>query len=1058
MRPLLLATALALTGLLAAAGARAQPSPALDDLLCLNAKPAARIDRALRFTPEAGLTLRNHALGDVVKIDVRKPLAVCLPASIAGGPVTNAATAFEAYGSRLARTRPPQRPAIDVQRLTNRFGSDELRLKALSDVMVQSAAVLDPPPAPASVPTISDDFACWDAERTVGLRGRPAATAPLAVASAIGTWQLDVKAPTRVCFPSDVGGTDPAATTPTKALVCYRAKLTRTKPPQGKPFPREVATTNRFGNEQLVLTATFDLCVPSDAAGVSATATPARTAVPTPTPTLTPPPDFTLKVGPNAATIDIGTSTHFTATAFYKNGNVVDFTERVLWRSSTGAALAPNEAGDRGRIEAVDGGSAVISVLDEATGVASTDTGDDAILDVNWTLQRIELLPVTATRGKGESIRLRATGYFASGFTRPIPERLVYASSASNIALPTNDPEPANRSRVIAADVGVATISATDPLSGVTSAMSSDDVAITVVPPMEYCYAAFNVVGLTVGEHYQFTTTGFYPGGFQRNVTQQVVYASDAPAIVEALNTDGDRSRVLAHALGEANITVTDPVSGLTCVNRPLVRVGAPSALYLQPPDPRAWFPKRAGRSWHAIAIERYAPPVQKDYVTEDVVFTSSAPAIVAAPNVPGDRGRLDAVGSGTALIHATDPRNGFVSQSVPLRSLAGLTRVKIATASTTILDVNRNFFLGATGEFGDGPASLEPTDLVFASDNPAVAEVIFSNGRWRVHSLAPGVATVSATDLLTGISSDAFGDSLRIGVRGPLERIELVPSTVTRRNGEAHPFAALLHYVGGVTEVGTQSLVYASSDPSVAFATNDFYVRGKVNAVAGGTATITATDPVSGVSSADSGGNAVLTVVGPLTRIRVQPDYVLRSAFRSFSFTAIGYDAAGRSTNVTQDVVWASSDPTIAVAHNPEGNRSRIDALYRYEGVTTTISATDPLSGTRSSDSAEDAAFEVKSYLTAVTVSAIRTVMTVGETLQLTATGHLNDRSSINLTQEVEYISSNPSVVRADNTPGDRSRVTALKAGQAFISARDLATGMTTGPNGRVTLVVTAP
>jgi hypothetical protein len=264
------------------------------------------------------------------------------------------------------------------------------------------------------------------------------------------------------------------------------------------------------------------------------------------------------------------------------------------------------------------------------------------------------------------------------------------------------------------------------------------------------------------------------------------------------------------------------------------------------------------------------------------------------------------------------------------------------------------------------------------------------------------------------------------------------------------------VHYVGGASEIGTQKLVYSSSDPNVAVATNDFYVRGRVNAIAGGTATITATDPATGVTSADSGENAVLTVVGPLTRIRIQPDYVTRSTLRSFSFTAIGYDAAGRSTNVTQDVAWSSSDHDVAVALNPEGNRSRIDA--RYKQATTTISATDPETGVRSTDSGEDAHFEVKGYLTALILSTTRSVVTVGETLQLTATGQLNYRDEVNLTQEVEYISSNPSVVRADNAPGDKSRVTALKPGQAFITARDPVTGIVTSTNARVALVVTGP
>lgn len=1042
--------------------ARAQGAPVLDDVLCIRDKPAPRVDRGLKFTPKTGLTLRNRGIGQLVKIDVQKARALCLPASIAGGSVQNPATFLAAYGSRLSHTRPAQsRPTIEAQRVTNRFGTQDLRLKSLSDVMVPSSVVLDPPPAPVTLPAPFDDFACYDAERATGPRGAPASASPLTVESAIGTWQLDVKAPTRLCFPSNLGGTAPDALAHPKVLACYLAKLTKKKPAQ-KPFPRTAAVANRFGGEQLALTASLDLCVPSDAIGIGTTPTPQRTATPTPTPTVTPPPNFTLKVGPNAVTVDIGTSAHFTATAYFKNGDVVDFTERVVWRASNDNALPLNEAGDRGRIDAVNGGSAVISAFDELTGVASTDTGDDALLTINWTLERIELLPETITRGLGESVRFRATGHFAGGYARSIADRLTWASSNPDVAEALNAADPLDHSKVVAAGIGNATISASDPISGLTSTSSGDDVSMTVVGPMERCDVHLDDIVLGVGGYYQFTANGHYPGGFTRNVTQQMLWSSDDPTVVEAPNTDGDRSRVIAVGPGETRVNAVDGITGVLCAVHPRVRVDTPFTLYLQPPNPLAWGPKRAGRSWHAIAIEKF-PSSERQYVTEDVVFSSSDPSAVAAPNVPGDRGRIDAVGSGIAYVKATDLRNGLESPTIALRSLDGLKRVRVGVGNQkTILDVEpyRNtIWIGAAGEFADGVATLDPPDVVFESDNPAVAEVSFHPDTyypfWSVHAVGPGVATISATDTLTGISSDAFGDSLRIGVRGPVERITLVPPTVLRRGGEAQSFAAVVHYVGGVSENGTQLLEYRSSDTNVAVAANDYSNRSRVDAKGAGTATISAVDPASGVSSDDSGESATLTVVGPLTRLQVQPSHVTRSSGRPFSFTAIGTDANGRSINVTQDVVWSSSKPEVAAALNPEGNRSRV--VGSFFG-TATISAFDVQDGLSSTATGDDATFLVDSYLTSLTLTTEQTVFGVGDVIQLTAVGTINTGGTVNLTQEVEYTSSNPTIAKAENLPGDRSRITALKPGSAIISARHLTTNLSTTSQGRVTLIVTGP
>ncbi|MEO6027224.1 MAG: Ig-like domain-containing protein [Candidatus Binatia bacterium] len=1055
--------------------AGAQPAPTPDDFLCVRTKPAPRIDRSLRFTPQAGVSLRNRLVTQPVTIDMRKALGLCLPAGIAGAPVGDAATFLASYGSRLAHARPPQaRPTLDLQRVTNRFGSEDLRLKALHDVMVASSAVLDPPPAPASVPSTFDDFSCWDVERTGGLRGRPAATAPLTIASAIGSWQFDVKTPTRLCFPSNLGGTDPEAPTHPKVLACYLAKLTRTKPAQGKPFPRLAAIANHYGSEQRALTASLDLCVPSDALGVNITPTPLRTTTPTPlrtvtpspTPTVTPPPDFTLAIAPSEVTVDIGTSAHFTATASYKNGDVVDFTERVVWQSSTDTALPLNEAGDRGRVDAVNGGSAVISVYDELTGVASTDTGGDAILDVNWTLERIEVLPETITRGLGESVRFRANGYFKGGFTRSIADRLTWASSKPAVAAPTNDAEPIDHSKVVAVGIGSAVISATDPLSGITSTASGDDVTMTVVPAMASCDVHLDDVALGVDAYYQFTANGQYPGGFTRNITQQVEWTSDDTGVVAAPNTDGDRSRVIGVSPGETHVNATDTVTGLVCGVHPIVRVEAATTLYLKsPPGRYEWGPKRAGRSWHVIAMEQYAPPVGKERVTQDVVFSSSNPTIVIAPNVAGDRGRIDAVGSGTALIKATDPRNGLESQSVGFRSLDGLKRVRFAIGrQNAILDIApypsiNTIFLRAVGEFGDGNAALEATDVTYVSDNPAVAVVEFHPSDyfpyWTVTAVAAGVATISATDNATGISSDAFGDSLRIGVRGAIERITLVSPTVTRRVGEAHPFAAVVHYAGGAVENGTQLVEYHSSDTSVAVAPNIYSNKSRIDAVGPGTATISAVDPISGVSSADSGGSATLTVVGPLTRVQIQPPQIARAYGRAFSFTAIGFDAAGRSTNITQDVVWSSSNPAIAAAPNTEGNRSRILAVS--SSGTATISAYDVRDGVSSNATGGDATFNADGLIYVLQVTSNETLLKVGDTIQLTTTGLQNNGPTVNLTQEVQYISSDPSVAKAENTPGDRSRITAIKPGSATITAR-LSTGLEANSHNRVTVIVSHP
>jgi len=73
---------------------------------------------------------------------------------------------------------------------------------------------------------------------------------------------------------------------------------------------------------------------------------------------------------------------------------------------------------------------------------------------------------------------------------------------------------------------------------------------------------------------------------------------------------------------------------------------------------------------------------------------------------------------------------------------------------------------------------------------------------------------------------------------------------------------------------------------------------------------------------------------------ITLEPATATRQVGGSQTYTATGNLEGGGTRNLTQRVVYSSSDPSIAAAPNQEGNRSLVQAV----GVgTATISATDP-------------------------------------------------------------------------------------------------------------------
>ena len=212
-------------------------------------------------------------------------------------------------------------------------------------------------------------------------------------------------------------------------------------------------------------------------------------------------------------------------------------------------------------------------------------------------------------------------------------------------------------------------------------------------------------------------------------------------------------------------------------------------------------------------------------------------------------------------------------------------------------------------------------------------------------------VAVVLAIVAMASCKSGSDGGGAR------LERISLGPREARRSVGQAQHFAATGHYAGGATRNLTQRLDYTSSDTSIARASNPKGDRSRVEAVAVGTVTISATDPTSGISSRASGGDATFTVLGALERLTLAPTSIKRAIGQAQRLTATGHYAGGTTRNLTQHVEYRSSDPAIVRVFNAIGDKSRIDAVA--VGFAT-ISAVDPASGIASSAGGGDATVTV--------------------------------------------------------------------------------------------------
>jgi hypothetical protein len=136
----------------------------------------------------------------------------------------------------------------------------------------------------------------------------------------------------------------------------------------------------------------------------------------------------------------------------------------------------------------------------------------------------------------------------------------------------------------------------------------------------------------------------------------------------------------------------------------------------------------------------------------------SSHPAIAAAPNLDGNRSRIDTIAEGAAAISAVDPHDGVSSTTSgddATLTVSGVLASITLAAETTSVTAGAVVQVTATGHLVGGATIYLTQHLEYASSDPAVASADNAPGdRSRITTLAPGTAVISAHDPGTGIDT----------------------------------------------------------------------------------------------------------------------------------------------------------------------------------------------------------------------------------------------------------------------------------------------------------------
>jgi uncharacterized protein YjdB len=706
-----------------------------------------------------------------------------------------------------------------------------------------------------------------------------------------------------------------------------------------------------------------------------------------------------LAITPTTATLPLGRTQGFKATATYTDLTTQDVTASATWSSSdTTVAGVSSDVANPGLVTALKvGGPVTITATFGGSMATAQATVSAAALD------SIAVAPAAPSIVAGTLQAFTATGTYSDGSTLDLTQQVTWSSSANNVATIAN----AAGARGIATGIAAGTASIRAALGGVTGMTTLTVTAATVtglsISPI--------TPSLHLGQMTNFTATAILSNGAGRNVTGQAMWRSSAPAVATINN--GGFARCVT--VGTTTISATNGAfsasTTLTCTQAVVTELQISPVL-------ASIF---VGQVQTYTVLLVYSDGTTMNVGGNQLTWASSNTAVATVSSGgfgpggggPGGGGpRATGVSAGSTTITAT--YQGFTATSTLNVSVAVLSSVSVTPALVT-LAAGQQQQMTATGIYSDGSTRNLTGNATWTSSADAVASVSNAGGRGLLTGLTAGSATITATVMgISGTAGVTVSDA-------QLMQVQVTPALATLPVGLQQAYTAIGVYGDLTTRNLTSQVVWTTGDGTVASVSNATASKGVLTSLKAGTTTVVAT-------FGSTVGSTTLTVTNAtVSQIQLSPPSVSQPVGLSTAFKAIAVMSDLSTLDITALATWTSSDPTVVTVSTATGSK----------GVATTLKA-----GTATISAGFGGASGTASYtvgaqqLVSLAVTPGTSSVTASGNVQLKATGTYDDNSTVDLTNYVTWLSSPAGIVTVSNAPGSQGLVTGMSMGTATVEA----------------------
>jgi hypothetical protein len=535
------------------------------------------------------------------------------------------------------------------------------------------------------------------------------------------------------------------------------------------------------------------------------------------------------------------------------------------------------------------------------------------------------------------------------------------------------------------------------------------------------------------------TATGDFSGLFTRDITDQVVWSSDVPAVAD-FATPTDRSRVTGLIPGAAVLRAT--VGNVSSTLVLTVSNATVTSMVITPAAPSV--PK--GRTSQFTVIGTFSDATSQD-LTFDSSWTSSVPAVATISDTAGSKGLAQALTVGATTITSTF---GGVSDSTLLTVTEPvLQSIAVSPANPSILTLStRNFT--AIGSYSDGSTPDITSQVAWSSSDTGIATIVASGG--AATTLSQGTTAITATlDGVSGTSSlRATGGNLTSFTVSPTI-VTLVKDTTVRMTATG----TFSNVGASVTRDISGAVQWTSANTSLATVTAAGGNLMVLNAIG-----VTPTIQITATAGTLTPFATTLTVTAPqlqsIAIFTTSPELTAAgplTAGTSARFTATA-TFIGNGVTTTQDVTtlcaWTSNNPTIATVDTSglaagrvtgvASGSTTISVTYTNNGITVTVPIPAPVN-------------VLSRVLQSLTVSPATSTVTAGQQVSYTAVASYFGGTK-DVTEDATWSTDNPNVAILADTVNQPGQVVAVDRGSVAITA---SFGGRT-PDQAATITVTGP